>query len=79
MAKRDFKSMMAAEVGRLRGKKPVGSFHEAFALILEEVEEFKEETWKKAKARNHANALLELAQIAAICQVAAEDLKLCDM
>lgn len=56
------------------GHPPMASLHEAFAIILEEVDELKEEVWKKPKNRSGEDILGELIQIAAMCQRAAEDL-----
>lgn len=48
--------------------------HEAYAVILEELDEFWEEV--KAQQFDKAKALKELTQVAAMCQRAAEDLDL---
>jgi hypothetical protein len=57
-----------------RVHRPMGSLHEAYAVILEELEEFWEEVRKKAKDRSNADMLFELVQVAAMCQKTAEDL-----
>lgn len=57
---------------------PLNSAHEAYAVILEEVDEFWEEVKKPPKLRSRADMLEELAEIAAMCQRAAEDLCLLD-
>ncbi|MBV9075150.1 MAG: hypothetical protein JOZ10_16110 [Acidobacteria bacterium] len=54
--------------------RPQGSAHEALAVILEEVCEFQAEVFKKSEQRSAAKMLVELVQIAAMCQRAAEDL-----
>lgn len=46
---------------------PLHSLHEAFAVILEEVDEFKAEVWKQTSKRDVANMRQELVQIAAMC------------
>jgi hypothetical protein len=50
------------------------SMHESYAVILEELEEM----WDEIKERdpNRTLVLKELVQVAAMCQRAAEDLKL---
>lgn len=55
---------------------PLNSLHEAFAVLLEEVDEFKAEVWKKSSERDNNHILSELVQIAAMCCRTAEDLKL---
>jgi len=50
------------------------NLHEGFAILLEEVEEFKAEVWKKESKRDLHNAYKELVQIASICNRIAEDL-----
>jgi hypothetical protein len=57
-----------------RVHRPMGGLHEAYAIILEELEEFWEEVRKKAKDRSNADMLFELVQVAAMCQKTAEDL-----
>lgn len=72
-----FQERVSQELAEVRKRvKPFNSWHEAFAILLEEVEEFKEEVWKKSHKRNRDNALKELVQIAGIAQRAAEDLML---
>ena len=53
---------------------PMHSAHEAFAVILEEVEEFKAEVFKKRPDRE--NMLTELVQIAAMCAKTVDNLNL---
>lgn len=55
---------------------PLNSAHEAYAVILEELDEFKAEVWKRTAARDPAKMREELIQIAAMCARAAADLKL---
>lgn len=52
------------------------SFHEAYAVILEELDEFWDIVKMKAQDRDHANAYVELVQIAVCCIRAARDLDL---
>ncbi len=75
-AKQSFTELVAQELEKARRKHPQGmrSAHEAYGVILEEVDEF----WDLVKAQKPSNAdlLSELKQIATMCQRAAEDLKL---
>ena len=57
---------------------PLHSAHEAYAVILEELDEFKAEVWKKDKDRNIPNMRRELIQIGAMCARAIIDLELED-
>jgi len=73
----EFRKLVKDELERARklhGK--VHSFHEGFAVILEEVDEFKEEVWKKEAKRDPKLLLGELVQIAAMCNKIAEDMGL---
>lgn len=56
-----------------KGHKPLNSLHEGFAVLLEEVDEFKEEVWKKRSKRNLRKVRAELVQVAAMAQRIAED------
>lgn len=72
-----FKDLVKQELKRARkSHSNVCSFHEGFAVILEEVDEFKQEVWKKEEKRDKKLLLAELVQIAAMCQKTAEDLEL---
>jgi hypothetical protein len=56
---------------------PFHSAHEGYAVILEELDELKEEVWKKKKARDYRNMHAEAIQVAAmairfICDVCLE-------
>ncbi len=53
---------------------PLHSLHEAYAVILEELDEFKAEVWKQKQARSEDAIRAELVQIAAICMRTAQDL-----
>lgn len=67
-----FLEEVAAEVVRARLKHgPMNSLHEAYAVILEELDEFWEEV--RAQQFDATNAHKELVQIAAMCQRAVED------
>lgn len=55
---------------------PLNSAHEAYAVILEELDEFKAEVWKKASRRDLAAMRQELLQVAAMCARTVENLKL---
>jgi len=52
------------------------SAHEAYAVLLEEVDEFWEEVRFKRQHRDPARMLRELVQIATVAERAAYDLKL---
>jgi hypothetical protein len=72
-----FLECVTTEVRRAQAKHaPIHSLHEAFAVILEEVEEFKAEVWKQTEARSPHALLVELIQIAAMCARTAHDLAL---
>lgn len=55
---------------------PYNSMHEAYAVLLEEVDEFWDEVRKKSSERNPQDVLDELVQIATVAQLTAEDLSL---
>ncbi len=52
------------------------SAHEAYAIILEELDEFKAEVWKKSKDQDRKNMRKELIQVGAMCARAIIDLDL---
>lgn len=54
----------------------IANAHEGYAVILEEMDELKEEVWKKPANRDPRKLLNELVQIAAMAQRMAEDLGL---
>jgi hypothetical protein len=73
----EFLAIVLTEVQRARSlHAPLNSPHEAYAVILEELDEFKAEVWKKRAARDPRAMREELIQIAAMCARAAEDLRL---
>lgn len=49
------------------------NIHEAFAILLEEVDEFWEHVREKSTRRNYKKVLAELVQIASCAQKTAED------
>lgn len=55
---------------------PLISAHEAYAVILEELDEFKAEVWKKSADRDRKNMRKELIQIGAMCARTIIDLDL---
>ena len=61
-----------------RSHAPLNSAHEAYAVILEELDEFWAEVMTKRRERSPARMREELVQVAAMCQRAAEDLELID-
>ena len=62
------------EVQRANAKHaPMNSAHEAYAVLLEEVDEFKAEVWKNRSKRDLNHVLIELVQIGAMAQRIAED------
>lgn len=68
---------VAAELAHARSNHaPLNSAHEAYAVILEELDEFKIEVWKKTRARDRAAMRAELIQLAAMAVRAIEDLGL---
>jgi hypothetical protein len=68
-------SEIAAELARAHHA-PLNSAHEAYAVILEELDEFKAEVWKKQRLRDPAAMRTELIQLAAMAIRAMEDLNL---
>ena len=71
-----FRKLVKSELDRYKRK--INGYHEAYGIILEELDEFWEQVRKKTNARDPKNALLELTQIAALCEKAAVDLNLID-
>ena len=55
---------------------PFSSLHEAYAVILEELDEFWEEVRKKAHERTYGRMFKELIQVAAMAVRAVGDLNL---
>lgn len=73
-----FPDLVAYELDKARDKHPGGmnSFHEAYGVILEEMDEFWDEV--KTQKPQPEKILEELSHIAAMCQRAAEDLLKCN-
>ena len=71
-----FSDYVRLELENIRDKGDFNSCHEAYGVILEEVDEFWDEVKKKRQNRDYANILKELVQIGACCQKAAESLGL---
>lgn len=72
-----FQELVKKELAAARkGHEPINSLHEGFAVLLEEVDEFKEHVWMKAKKRDPKKVLAELVQIGAMAQRVAEDVLL---
>ena len=68
---------VADEVWRASCKhKPMNSAHEAYAVILEELDEFWDEVKKKSEERTQENLRTELIQTAAMCIRTIHDLGL---
>lgn len=66
---------IAAEVERAEGMHAVlNSHHEAYAVILEELDEYKRVVWLKSSQRDVAEMRTELVQTAAMCVRAIRDL-----
>jgi hypothetical protein len=59
-------------------KRPTASYHEAYAVILEELQEFWEEVKLNPRMRSTTSSLHELLDIAASAWTIAEDLNLID-
>lgn len=73
----EFLDMTASELRRAMLKHaPLNSHHEAYAVILEELDEYWDEVRKRAENRDPADMLTELIQVAAMCARAAVDLEL---
>lgn len=73
----DVLAAVASELEYARSKHaPLNSAHEAYAVILEELDEFKAEVWKKTRDRNREAMRAELIQLAAMAIRAIEDLEL---
>lgn len=69
-----FTKLMEEELARARKNHgPQVSYHEGYAVLLEEVDELWDEVKKKASNRTHEDTLLELVQIAVCAQKMAED------
>jgi hypothetical protein len=71
---KSFEELVKKELKTAREKYgSMGSLHEAYSVILEELDEFWIQVKKKAKDRDMQNVLEELVQIGAMAQKTAED------
>jgi hypothetical protein len=72
----NFNKLVSDEINSARLKHPrkTSNHHEAYAVILEELDEYWDEVKKKSSQRSNENMLMELVQTAAMCRRAAEDL-----
>jgi hypothetical protein len=69
-----FAISVAAELARARAQhKPINSAHEGYAVILEELDEFKAEVFKKRQNRDPYAMLAELIHIGAMAERIADD------
>lgn len=74
-----FVTAVKVELGLAESRhRSLNSLHEAFAVILEEVDELWELCRRRSEDRQRNAVLGELVQIAAMCWRAAIDLGLCD-
>lgn len=70
-------NLVGDELERARAKHaPLNSAHEAYAVILEELDEFWEEVRKKREVRSKSRMASELIQTAVVCVRAVADLDL---
>lgn len=75
MPKSVFSDLVKKKIQACRGK--FGTFnsaHEALCLVLEEVEELKEEIFKRKRKDDPLWLINELVDIAAMCEMFAEDI-----
>jgi len=72
-----FAALVRQELEGARSKHaPMMSAHHAYAVILEELDEFWDEVKRRGDAQSPLAMLGEIIQVAAMCQRAAEDLGL---
>ncbi len=73
--KKNFLELLQKETEKSKAKnKPISSIHEGYGLLLEEVDELFDEVKKKKEKRDRDNVILELTQIASLCQRIYDDL-----
>lgn len=73
----EFAREVRRELERARnGHAKLNSAHEAYSVILEELDEFWDQCRRKREDRHRGEVFRELVQIAAMAQRAAEDLDL---
>lgn len=74
---KDFAGLVYEELAEAEAiHEPMNSLHEAYAVILEEVDELWDEVRKRRIDRSLSKILTELVQIGAMAQRAAKDLGL---
>jgi hypothetical protein len=74
VTERPFAALVRRELERARRlHAPINSVHEGYAVLLEEVDEFWEHVKRRSSARVPREMLVELVQVAAMCQRVAED------
>jgi hypothetical protein len=71
-----FTAEVEGEITRARCLHPwrYPTLHHGYAVLLEEVEEFKDEVFRKSENRDYLAMYKELAQIGAMAQRIAEDI-----
>lgn len=70
-----FRKLVKKELKKIRKVHSlVASHHEGYAILLEELDEYKNEVWKKDSKRNKQNMIEELVQVAAVAERIVEDL-----
>lgn len=70
-----FSEVVAAELLRAESvHAPIHSYHEGYAVLLEELDEVKEQVWKREPS--HYAVFKELVQVAAMAERMAKDLQL---
>jgi len=71
-----FQKIVEKAIAANRGKHPaIRSPHEGLALIQEEVFELQQEVYSRKSKRDKHRMLNELTQIAAMCEIMAQDLE----
>ena len=71
----DFTKLVKDELVKARKNHgPQASYHEGYAVILEELDEVWDEVKKRTKERDLDNLLIELIQVSSMAQKMAEDI-----
>jgi hypothetical protein len=71
---KNFQQLVRQELAKARKHHgPQASYHEGYAILIEEIDELWEIVKQKSTVRNHENTLAELVQIASCAQKMAED------
>ena len=74
MPKTVFQSLMDKKIKAFRGKYPeMHSAHEGLALLAEELHELRKDVYKRKNIKDPNKFLNELVDIAAYCEIFAED------